>query len=119
MAKTYEQLQRQIQALQAEADKLRRQELDGVIARIREAVAFYELTPADLGFGGPGLKVAARKTGPRKQAAVKKAATAAAPAVAFSNGTGGTWGGRGKRPQWLRDAVLAGHSVEEFRVKAA
>lgn len=27
-----------------------------------------------------------------------------------------TWSGRGKRPTWLRDAIAAGGSLEQFRV---
>ncbi len=117
--KTYEQLQRQILALQTEAEKLRRKELDGVVARMREAIDFYQLTAADLGFGAAGVKA----PGPKKAVAVPRKARAAkkAPvvrAVAYSNGAGGTWGGRGKRPQWLRDALSAGRTLEEFKVKA-
>ena len=37
--------------------------------------------------------------------------------VKFRNETGGTWGGIGKRPQWLRDAINAGKSLQDFAVK--
>jgi DNA-binding protein H-NS len=113
MAKTYEQLQQQIQALQAEADQLRQQELEGVIARIREAIAFYDLTPAELGFGTGSFKSVGRKPGSRSEGG------AARSGVTYSNGAGGTWGGRGKRPQWLRDALAAGRTLDEFRVDTA
>lgn len=38
LAKSYSQLQAQIQKLQAEAEAIKAQELDGVIARIRTAI---------------------------------------------------------------------------------
>ena len=37
--------------------------------------------------------------------------------VKFRNESGGTWGGRGKRPQWLRDAINSGKSLSDFAVK--
>ena len=58
MKKTYAQVVKQIETLQQEADKLRRQEVEGVVARIREAVQHYGLTAADLGLA----PAAARKT---------------------------------------------------------
>lgn len=119
MAKTYEQLQRQIATLQAEAEKLRRKELDEVIGRIREAITFYGITADDLGLAA---KPAARaKPGPRAKPGRKagKAAKATKAAVLYRNEQGQTWGGRGKRPQWLRDALAGGRTLEEFRVQTA
>ncbi len=113
MTKTYTQIVKQIETLKIEADKLRKQEVDGVIARIREAIKFYNLTSADLGLGGRP-KGAAKA----KPAAKRRKAKAKAPKVVkFSNGAGGTWGGIGKRPQWLRDAIAAGKSLQDFAVK--
>jgi DNA-binding protein H-NS len=141
MAKTtYEKLQRQIAALQAQAEKLRRKELDEVIARIREAIVFYGITAEDLGLAGAQQ---AGSGGSRRRAAVarpagtgkrkrKRAATAAAASKATANGAKAgkpvvryrdennhTWAGRGKRPQWLRDALAAGRALDEFRVGPA
>jgi len=109
MAKTYEQVMRQIDDLKAEAEKLRRKEVDGVIARIRDAVKHYGLTAEDLGLAR-APKVAASR-GPKTR---RKAKTPAV--VKFRNESGGTWGGRGKRPQWLRDALAAGKTLDDFKV---
>ncbi len=110
MAKTYEQIQHQIAALQAEADMLRRNELDEVIGRIRAAITFYGITADDLGLD--------RKAGrPRKAATGKKPATKPAAVAAFKDDQGRTWVGRGKRPQWLRDALIAGRTLDDFRIK--
>ncbi len=114
MTKTYAQIVKQIETLKADAEKVRRKEVEGVISRIREAITVYQLSAQDLGFGSkaaPVTKVAA----PAKKRARK---TAKAPAeVKFRNESGGTWGGRGKRPQWLRDALLAGKTLADFAVK--
>ena len=113
MAKSYEQIQRQIAALQAEAEKLRRQEVDEVIGRIREAITHYGLTAEDLGLAAK--PVTRRKTSGRAKPGKAAAATKAA---AYRNEAGQTWGGRGKRPQWLRDALAAGRTLDDFRVAA-
>ncbi len=49
-------------------------------------------------------------------------ATRAAPvskrAVKYRDHGGNTWTGVGQRPRWLRAAVLAGATLEQFRVPA-
>jgi DNA-binding protein H-NS len=37
--------------------------------------------------------------------------------VKFRNDAGGTWGGMGKRPDWLRAALAAGKQLSDFAVK--
>jgi DNA-binding protein H-NS len=114
MTKTYAQIVKQIEGLKQDAEKLRRKEADGVISRIREAITAYNLTAEDLGFGKKP-KAAGKAASPAKRK-VSKAAKAP-PVVKFRNETGGTWGGRGKRPQWLRDALTAGKTLADFAVK--
>lgn len=118
MTKTYAQIVKQIKALEQEAEKARRKEVEGVIARIREAIAAYSLTAQDLGFGGGARSGAgAGKRGPgRRKVFGKGAAAKGARVVKFADGKGGTWGGRGKRPQWLRDALAAGRQLSDFAV---
>jgi DNA-binding protein H-NS len=114
MTKTYAQIVKQIETLKLDAEKVRRKEVDGVISRIRDAITVYNLTAEDLGFGakprGAGKAAVATKRKARKAAKT--------PAVVkFRNEAGGTWGGRGKRPQWLRDAINSGKSLADFAVK--
>jgi DNA-binding protein H-NS len=125
MAKTYEQLQRHIEALQAEAEVQRLKELDEVIARIRHAVEFYGITASDLGLGRKtAAKPPAGANKPARKAAAKaskgplKGALKGAPkGTLYRDEEGRTWVGRGKRPQWLRDQLAAGRSLEDFKVK--
>ena len=114
MSKSYAQIVKQIESLKQEAEKIRRGEVDGVIARIREAISFYNLSAADLGLS-VRAKPAAGKAAPVKRK--KGKAGKAAIVVKYRNDAGGTWGGRGKRPQWLRDALNAGKKLEDFAVK--
>jgi DNA-binding protein H-NS len=116
MTKTYAQVVKQIESLKQEAEKLRRSEVDGVIARIREAITFYNLSAADLGLNGKAkgpFKAAAPAKGKKRKSTAAKAPKE----VKYRNDSGGTWGGIGKRPQWLRDALAAGKQLSDFAVK--
>jgi DNA-binding protein H-NS len=106
MAKTLGQIEKQIAALQRRADAIKRRDVAGVVVRIKEAIAYYSLTPQDLGLGG----APARKTrGPGKKAAAKKvkAAKSALPPK-FRDAAGNTWSGRGRRPRWYVEAIAQG-----------
>ena len=114
MSKTYAQVVKQIESLRKEAESLRKKEIDGVVARIKEAIGFYNLSAADLGLGArvKGPKAAA-KPGPRKRGAGKSKGPAV---VKFRDEAGNTWGGRGPRPRWLREALSAGKALNDFAV---
>ena len=117
MSKSYTQVMKQIETLKAEAEKLRRKEVDEVIGRIREAITHYGLTASDLGLAVKAPK-AAKGTKPAAPAKKRRAKVAKAPAAPkYRNEAGQTWGGLGKRPQWLRDALAAGKTLEEFAIK--
>jgi DNA-binding protein H-NS len=114
MTKTYAQIVKQIESLKVDAEKLRRKEIEGVVGRIRDAIDAYKLTAEDLGFGTKA-KATFKKAAPAKTRAKK--GPKPAPVVKFRNEAGGTWGGRGKRPQWLRDAIAGGKTLADFAVK--
>ena len=116
MTKTYEQVLKQIEVLQAQAEDMRRTEVAGVIERIRGAIQHYNLTAADLGLGSVSARGGAAAA-PGKRKAGKKSAAKGAAVVKYRNDSGGTWGGIGKRPQWLRDALASGQSLQDFLVK--
>lgn len=109
MTKTYEQLIKQIDTLSREADKLKRKEREGVIARMKDAITIYDITAADLGLTpskAKGKAAGARKVGKSKSARMAR----------FRDEAGNIWVGRGPRPQWLRDALAAGKSLADFAV---
>jgi DNA-binding protein H-NS len=107
MAHTYAQLQKQIASLETKAQQLKRAEVSGVIAKIKEAIAVYGLTATDL-FAGKSVETSKRKPRSGKPTGFKYADT-----------QGNTWVGMGKRPQWLRDALAAGKSLDDFLVNGA
>lgn len=106
MSKTYANIAKQIETLQKQANDLRKKELAEVIAGIKEAMAVYGLTAEDIGLGR-------KKRGP-KPGAAKKAGRKGASSAKYSDGAGNTWGGRGPRPLWLREALDAGKALEDF-----
>jgi DNA-binding protein H-NS len=112
LAKTYADLQKHIEALQREAETLRRKEIEGVIGRIREAIEAYGLTAHDLGL--TNRRSALRTKAP--PAKVRKGVKARTDAVKFRDDQGNTWGGRGPRPQWLKSALSAGKQLSDFAV---
>ena len=114
MTKTYVQIQKQIETLQREADKLKRKEVDDVIAKIKEAIRVYGLTAADLSLDG---RVARRGPAAKKRGRPATKSKSRGPAaVKYRDESGNTWGGRGPRPQWLRDALGAGKALQDFAV---
>jgi len=114
MTKTYVQIQKQIETLKREADKLKRKEVDDVIAKIKEAISVYELTAADLGLDGKSA--AGRGAAAKKRGRPATKARAKVSEAKFRDESGNTWGGRGPRPQWLRDALGAGKTLQDFAV---
>lgn len=106
MAKSLSQIQSQIQKLQKEADAIRA----SVVARIRKEMAQHGLTAEDL-----FAEVRSTFIGNGRRTKAKAAATKA---PKYADGAGNTWGGMGKRPGWIREALEAGRALEEFLVGA-
>jgi len=100
---TYAQIRKQIAALDEQANAVRNEERAGVVGRIKEAIKVYSLTAQDL-FGNSKTSKAGKVDGVRAK---------------YSDGTGNEWGGRGPRPQWLREALEAGRKLEDFALGGA
>lgn len=114
-------LDAQIAKLQAQAEALRSKEIGAVIANMRETIARYNLTAADLGLGAAkpkAQKTAASKAtrnsnGTKSKARGKKGARR----IKFTDGQGRGWSGIGKRPNWFKDALAAGKKPEDLLAK--
>jgi DNA-binding protein H-NS len=105
MAKSLSSILSQIERLQKEAASIQME----VIDRMRKEIAKYSLTPDQL-FGELKSR-SARAAKPTKK-------TSKARAAKYADGSGNTWGGMGKRPDWLRQALEAGKALEEFLIGA-
>ena len=114
MAKSYSQMQKQIAKLQREADALKKKEVGGVVARIKEAIQHYELTAQDL-FGGRAPK--GKSAGKQKVSSSKTGMKGKKVPVKYRDDNGNTWSARGSQPRWLVAALASGRKIEEFLVK--
>ena len=110
LAKSYGQLQAQIQKLQAEAEALKAKEVEGVIARIRTAIEHYGITPDQL-FGKATTSRAAAKKAPARKSAAKGKPVA----IKYRDGDN-TWTGRGNKPRWLVARLEEGKQLADFAV---
>lgn len=84
------------------------------LGEIKAIAAKYGLKLDDV----VGTAPAAKKTTARKSA-TKKAATKASKKIMYRHpeNPGLTWGGgRGRRPQWIKDWEAAGRTLDEIRV---
>ena len=111
MSKTYAQIAKEIATLQAEAGKLFAAEAKEAAQQVNALIDKYQLSAQDLRFAGAPSEASA---------AVNKSPTTASPssnAAVFSDGKGNSWGGRGPRPKWLRDAIDSGQDQESFKVR--
>lgn len=94
-SKSFAHINKQIQALMRQAEAVK----DEAIARVRKDIVAHGLTVEDL-FGK-------RRVAPKASSAV---------AAKYADGSGNSWAGMGKRPQWLRAALEAGATLESFLV---
>lgn len=119
MAKNLLSIHRQIEKLQKEAAVIKAKEVGGVIERIRTAIEFYGLTPADLFETKVGaISPSKRKgsaAGPLNKMAAKKEKKVSV--IKYRDETGKTWTGHGKRPGWFIAALESGKTTEDLLVK--
>jgi DNA-binding protein H-NS len=79
-----------------------------LIADIKQKIASFGLTAQDLG-------LSASAGGTRKKAGGSSAKKVGV--VKYRGPNGETWsGGRGRKPQWVVNALAAGKSLDEFLV---
>ncbi|KCB47951.1 H-NS histone family protein [Bordetella hinzii] len=97
---TYLELKAKAEKLLQEAEELRQKEMAEVINEIKQKMAEYGISTADLG--------ASKKGG------VKKSAGSAP--VKYRGPNGEEWSGRGRSPQWLANAIEGGKKKEDFAV---
>lgn len=107
MAKSLSQLMTQIEKLQKEAASIQ----SGIVDRIKKEIARHGLT-ADHLFGSSTPSAASEKAKPGKSKAGKTGAK-------FADDQGNSWSGFGPKPGWLRAALDAGRSIQEFLAAGA
>lgn len=113
MSTSLSKLKSQIAKLQKQAATIE----SGIVARIKAEIAKHGLTANDL-FGNlsTGQGAGAVRAVAKPKAAVKAGAAKASRAPKYADGSGNSWGGMGKRPRWIHDALNAGKSLDDFLV---
>ena len=118
--KTYEQIAKQIELLQQQAEAIKRKESAGVIARIKEAIAHYGLTAEDLGLkpavARKSVKAAAGTGAKRGRKPGRKGAKRPS-VIRYRNAAGQSWTGMGRKPGWIIAGLAAGKSLADFAVE--
>ena len=103
MSMSLKDLLAQKAALEKQIEEAGRNERQDAIAKVRALMADHGLTAADLI--------------PSKSPARGAAAKGSKVAAKYRNGeTGDTWTGRGLKPNWLKAALAAGKTLEDFAV---
>ena len=101
---TYIELKNQAEALLAEAELVRKQEIAEVIQRIKDEMKEYGVTLADLGASNSGVQ--------RKAAKTKSTAPAK-----YRGPNGELWaGGLGRKPEWVRALLAEGKNIEDYLI---
>ena len=114
------ELLRQSEEIRKQSEALKKKEAPEVLARIKEAVAHYGFTAADLGLsGGKAMtktaKSAKRSRSPQAKAGLALPKAKAPGSIKFRDGQGNTWSGFGRKPKWYLAALAAGASPESLK----
>ena len=95
----YQELKEQAEELLRQAEQLRAEERDGVLANVRATIKEWGFTEGDLGFRA--AKKEKRKLFPK-----------------YRNIDGKEWCGRGAMPKWLKQELNAGANKADFLIAA-
>lgn len=103
---TLAEIRAQMEALKQQEAELLAKERDPIIAQMKENIATYNISAAELGFTlSMGQKIAK---------ASKK--TSGEAVVMYRDGEN-TWsGGRGRKPKWVAEKLAAGEDIEKYKV---
>ncbi|MFY7915807.1 MAG: H-NS family nucleoid-associated regulatory protein [Rubrivivax sp.] len=118
MARTLAQINAEIEKLKKQAEELKSREVREVVARIKQAIKHYGLTPRDLfgKAGAAGAPAGRGKATSSANAAQRRTKSKAAGVIRFRDDAGNGWVGRGKRPNWFKAALAAGKTPEDLAV---
>ena len=100
------ELLEQKRELEVEIARMQAQSRQEGLALVRQVMGEHGLSVADVAGAVSGQDKAAREVKPRGPVAAKYRDEA----------TGKAWSGRGLKPTWLREALAAGRTLEEFAV---
>lgn len=86
-------------------------EAEEIIPLLKEVIAKFELVPGDL------FEVAALETKAVPSLPPPSPKPLSSQMDMYQDDQGNTWGGKGRRPNWLNDALEHGKRLEDFLVR--
>ena len=108
--RTTQEIDAEIAKLQKERDQLREDEKAGVVGRMKEAIAYYGITAADL-----GLDAAKRKARTSVSKAKGSKTLRASGRIKYKDDAGHAWSGFGPKPKWFTEALASGKTEADLR----
>ena len=81
-------------------------------AKIKDAIAFYGFTAADLGLPRGGKK--GQKPDAKAKPKAVKGAGSAPSRVKYKDEAGNAWSGYGRKPKWFVEALAGGKTAEQL-----
>ena len=108
--RTAQEIDTEIARLQKEREQVREAEKAGVVARMKEAIAYYGITAADL-----GLDAAKRKARTSVAKAKDSKTQRALGRIKYQDDAGRTWSGYGPKPKWFTEALADGKTEADLR----
>ncbi len=97
---TLQELIQQRDALNVQIAEMQQALRTEALAEIRATMREFQIRIEDLGSGGNSDRGTKMKLAPKYR----------------NPETGKTWSGRGKRPQWIQDALAVGKSVADYAI---
>jgi DNA-binding protein H-NS len=113
---TFLEIQKQIQALQAQAEELRKVEVEALLGEMKANIELYGITAEQLGFGKPATEAATPASA--HAGANNKSVAKSDSSAKYKNPNGPeTWAGRGNHPKWVRAHIDAGGTKEDLLIE--
>jgi len=109
--RTAQEIDAEIARLQREREQLREAEKAGVVARMKEAIAYYGITAVDLALGVTTREARAKKASQAK--APKNGRVAGR--IKYKDDAGHAWSGYGPKPKWFTEALAGGKTEADLR----
>lgn len=103
---TLAEVRAQLEALKQQEAELLAKEREPIIAQMKENIAAYNITAAELGFTlSMGQKIAKATKKTSEEAVIK-----------YRDGENTWTGGRGRKPKWVTEKIAAGEDIEKYKV---
>lgn len=110
--RTLQEIDQEIAKLKQEADAIRESEKAEVASKMKDAIAYYGFTAADLGLARDAKK--GPKAGTKAKPKAGKGAGSTRSRIKYKDDTGNAWSGFARKPEWSVEALAGGKTAEQL-----